>query len=193
MFSTEPIIWRDNAPVSPSDWEAAVNKLRAGYDIALRAGRENGLQVFFAWEYTRVPLGGTDLLTYGLDADWLLRHPEIAAMSINDYCDLVRGEGGFISHAHPFRESWYIEMIRLLPRKVDAVEVYNANRTQFENDQADIYASNYSLYKTAGTDNHLGSEQKELGGMVFSSPLRNEADFITAVRAGEAEVYKNIL
>ena len=54
-------------------------------------------------------------------------------MDVNSYCDFVRAEGGFIVQAHPFRESNYIDMIRLLPRKVDAVEVNNACITDFEN------------------------------------------------------------
>ena len=51
-------------------------------------------------------------------------------------------------------------MIRLLPRKVDAVETINACRTDFENSMADQYADNYSLLKFCGTDNHVGMRER---------------------------------
>ncbi|PKM62860.1 MAG: histidinol phosphatase [Firmicutes bacterium HGW-Firmicutes-21] len=193
IIITDHFACRDNTPADSSAWEAAVYKLCKGYNKAFELGKKIGLQVFFAWEYTRVPHIGTDFLTYGLDADWLLSHSEISSMSINEYSDFIRSEGGFLTHAHPFRDLGWTEMIRLLPKKVDAVEVYNANRTDFENDRALEYANNYSLLKTSGTDNHLGPEQKDLGGMVFDTPLNDISDFISAVRDGRAQVHRETL
>lgn len=83
-------------------------------------------------------------------------HPDLLSLSLTDYCDLVHRDGGFIIHAHPFRQADYINMIRLLPHKVDAVEVINVFNTDFENKQAEEYANNYDLYKIAGSDNHHG-------------------------------------
>ena len=52
---------------------------------------------------------------------------------------IVRENGGYIVHAHPFREkanAYSIDMIRLMPRDVDAVETYNAHSTDFQNSMA---------------------------------------------------------
>ena len=81
-------------------------------------------------------------------------------MRITDYCDLVHKSGGFVVQAHPFREDDYIEMIRLLPRHVDAVETLNAGRTDFQNKMADEYADNYCIRKFCGTDNHWGMRDR---------------------------------
>ena len=125
----------------------------SGYRKAYAEGQRIGISVYFGWEYS---FRGTDLLTYGLEPEWLLFHPEVMKLHINQYCDLVHEHGGLIVHAHPFREADYIDMIRLLPRKVDAVEVINTCRTDFENALADQYADNYRLLKFAGSDNHVG-------------------------------------
>ena len=134
-------------------WPERVEMFVQGFENAQKRGKEIGVDVFFGWEFS---LHGSDFLTYGLDKDWLLKHEDCHKLKINDYCDLVHADGGFIVHAHPFREASYIDMIKLLPRKVDAVETFNAGRTDFENKLADQYADNYSLPKVFGSDNHAG-------------------------------------
>lgn len=143
----------------PSDekWENRVKMFCEGYRKAKERGDQIGIDVFFGWEFT-IP-HGNDFLTYGLDEEWLLNHENCDLLHINDYYDLVHKDGGFIVHAHPFREAFYIDMIRLAPRKVDAVEVFNACRTDFENKMADIYAQSYCLPPSCGTDNHVGMRE----------------------------------
>ena len=139
-------------------WKTKVDLFTRGWKSAKKRGDEIGIDVFFGWEFTYVD--GTDFLTYGLDEDWLLKHKDCDKMRITDYCDLVHGSGGFVVQAHPFREDSYIEMIRLLPRHVDAVETLNAGRKDFENKMADEYADNYCLKKFCGTDNHWGMQAR---------------------------------
>jgi predicted metal-dependent phosphoesterase TrpH len=160
-----------------------------GYENAYEEGKRIGIDVFFGWEYT---FRGTDLLTYGLDKDWLLQNPGLLDLHINQYCDLVHRDGGFIVHAHPFREADYIDLIRLLPRKIDAVEVMNACRTDFENDCADKYADMYGLLKFAGTDNHRGFLDR-LSGIQLKRSLEDIGDMIEAVKNKEAEIFVDIM
>ena len=134
--------------------------------------------MFFGWEYS---YRGTDLLTYGLDPEWLHAHPEIMDLTMNQYCDLVREHGGFIAQAHPFREDFYIDLIRLLPRKVDAVEVINICRSDFENTLADQYADNYNLLKIAGSDNHVGYLDR-FAGLELPRRATDIHDLIEAVK-----------
>ena len=166
-------------------WEQRVDILFSGYESAKKAGNEIGLDVFFGWEYT---VNGSDFLTYGLDKAWLLKHPEVTDLHPNDYFDLVRSDGAYISHAHPFREDWYIDMIRLFPRKCDGVEIINSCRTQFENDLAKQFADNYSLAYTAGSDNHH-AKQSRLSGMAFDRRITSETDFVKALKSGKYEIY----
>ncbi len=172
---------------SELSWSERIELFCKGYQYAYQEGRRIGIDVFFGWEYSYL---GTDLLTYGLDKEWLLNHPEVLSIDINQYCDLVHKYGGFIVHAHPFREAEYIDMIRLLPRKVDAVEVDNSCRTDFENKLAEQYADNYNLLKTAGSDNHRGKLDR-FSGLQLSRPLDNVNDMVSSIRKAEAVLFSD--
>jgi hypothetical protein len=168
-------------------WAERVELFCRGYEGGYEEGKRIGIDVFFGWEYSYM---GTDLLTYGLDKKWLLDHPESIRFDVNEYCDLVHEYGGFIVHAHPFREADYIAMIRLLPRKVDAIETVNACRTDFENKLADQYADNYHLLKSAGSDNHAGMLAR-LSGLKLVEPLSGIQDMISAIKAGRMEIFSD--
>lgn len=173
-------------------WSDRVEKLCAGYDQAKSTAAECGISLFMGWEFTHGPEAGTDFLTYGLSAAWLLEHPEIDGMGIREYLNLARAGGAFVVHAHPFRGSKYIDMIRLLPDAVDAVEVLNSNRSDFENDRAKDYAAAYSLPAFAGTDNHRGENQPVLCGITLETPVLSTGDWCDTLRSGRYELFKEI-
>ena len=172
---------------APADlpWKERVDILCSGYENAKRVGDKIGLDVFFGWEYA---YRGADFLTYGLDRQWLLEHPEVMELSPNDYFDLVHSAGGFISHAHPFREDWYIDHIHLFPRKCDGCEIINSCRKQFENDMAKHYADSYDLIYTAGSDNH-SAKQARLSGIETEEPIRDMKHFIEILLSGNYELF----
>jgi len=154
----------------------------AGYEDARSEGAKRGLSVFFGWEYND---RATELLTYGLTHEFILEHPEIERMPLEEYCDLVHAHGGFLSHAHPFRKAPYIPAVRLFPDRVDAVEVYNAShRDPAFNRQAKRYAQKYKLLQTAGSDTHY-AQGFAGGGMAFARKLDSMEDFIRAVKNRE--------
>lgn len=166
-------------------WEERVGILCSGYENAKKAGSKIGLDVFFGWEYA---YHGADLLTYGLDKEWLFKHPEVMELHPNDYCDLVHSEGGFISHAHPFREDWYIDMIRLMPRKCDGCEIINSWRKPFENEMAKHYADSYGLIYTAGSDNHH-ARQERLSGIETEEPITDIKNFVNILINGKYSIF----
>ncbi len=93
---------------------------------------------------------------------------------------IVRENGGYIVHAHPFREkanAYRIDMIRLMPRDVDAVETYNAHSSDFQNSMAEKYADAYKLPKLCGSDNHTGV-QGVFAGVEFNEKLISSENFI---------------
>lgn len=130
---------------------------------------------------------GIDFLTYGLDKAWLLAHPDLDKLFITDYLDLVRREGAYVVHAHPFREDYYIPMIQLMPRQVDGVEILNANRKDFENDRAAEYAAAYGLQTLAGSDNHNGP-QRRLCCIRTEKRLETITDFIETIKASAFDI-----
>ena len=58
---------------------------------------------------------------------------------------------------------------------------------------ADFYADSYGLLKTAGSDNHVGKNQKNLAGVECDEPITGVADFIEKARAGKLSVFRTAL
>jgi hypothetical protein len=167
-------------------YEEKINFYFSDYEQAKKLGEEIGLDVFFGAELS---YKGTDFLIYGLDKEWFLSHPEIMRMSKSEELTLMANEGALIIHAHPFREAAYIDHIRLYPKHVHGVEIINANRTEFENDMAKLYAKNYYLLPFAGSDNHRGKAQTKLAGVKLSSKIESEYDFVQRIKNGEHKVF----
>jgi hypothetical protein len=160
-------------------WEERVARFCAGYENAKARADELGIRCLFGWEYS---FGGSDLLTYGLDREWLLAHPDVCDWRVSEYCARVRADGAVIVHAHPFREAGYIEMIRLLPRAVDAVETYNACRDENCNAMARVYSGFYALKASAGSDLH--APQDDLGVVLTDERIEDIGAFCKTVLSG---------
>lgn len=161
-------------------WERRIALFCSGYEQAKEEGDQIGLTVLFGWEWA---WHGTEFLTYGLDQDYLLAHPEMEEWDIPTYLTHVRAAGAYVSHAHPFRQAPYLKgEPRLFPEYVDAAEVYNCGNTDnLYNLQALDYARRYGLAMTSGSDGH-DARQMRGGGMRFATPMRTIDDFIRAVR-----------
>lgn len=177
-----------NIDIDPSrPYEERIQFFFSDYEEGVKIGQEIGLPVFCGVEMS---LGGTDFLVYGLDKKWFLEHPEIEQMNKRDELEMMMQEGALVIQAHPFREAGYIDHIRLFPRSVHGVEVYNACRTDFENRMAEEYAENYELLAFAGSDNHSGAHQSKYGGMQSETPIKDETDFVQKVKAGQMTIFK---
>lgn len=156
------------------------------YEEALRLSGEIGLRVFLGVEQS---YRGTDFLIYGLDKAWYLAHPELEELEQSEKLALFLAQDALVIQAHPYREASYIDHIRLFPRGVHGIEVFNAKRTELENKMAKIYAENYGLLEFAGSDNHTGAAQTILAGMASETPLADERDFVRRVKCGEMELF----
>lgn len=168
-------------------YEEKINFYFSDYENAVPLGKKIGIKVFCGIEMSN---HGTDFLVYGIGKNWFLKHPEIEKMRMSEKLSLLRDNGAFIIQAHPLREAAYIDHIRLYPRHIEGVEVINANRTDFENKMAEIYADSYNLLKVAGSDNHTGREQSILAGVMTEAPLESEQDYIKAVRENKIQLFK---
>lgn len=161
------------------DYEQKVELFCRGFEAAREEGDRIGLKVFFGWEYS---YNGADLLTYGLGKDWLLANPDVNWINVFEYCKRVHRDGGYIVHAHPFREAGYLQEIHLLPQWTDAVEVFNCgNASQAMNDRAKWYAEQYGFPMTAGTDNHHLTAER-ISGIMTEKEIMTPQDYIEAVK-----------
>lgn len=167
-------------------YEEKIEFYFSDFEKGLEIGKTLGIKVFCGVELS---YGGTDFLVYGLDKKWFLAHPEIMNMKKSDELAFLMESGALIIQAHPFREASYIDHIRLFPRHVHGVEVFNATRTEEENNMAKIYAKCYNLIEFAGSDNHSASKQKKLAGICCEKPICNIEDFINNVKGNKAKIY----
>lgn len=174
-------------PRSGITWHEQISRFCLGYENACSAGKKLGIDVFFGLEYS---YHGTDFCTYGLTPEWLYRHPEIMQINVREYLGLVRASGGMVIQAHPFREASYIDMIRLLPRSVDAVEAINGSNTELQNRMAALYADNYGLVKVAGSDNHSGFGQSKLAGIKTKKRAASYRELLDMIRGRDFKMFE---
>ena len=135
-------------------WEEKVEQFCKGYENAKEEGDKIGLDVFFGFEYC---VDAADFLVYNLSKEWLLKYPDIDKWEPRKAFAQIHADGGFIVHAHPFRERDYINHIHLFPRDVDGVEIINGGQLDYPlmNERAKIYAMMYELPVTSGSDSHF--------------------------------------
>lgn len=162
-------------------WEERVNLFCKGYEDAKKTGEEIGLKVFFGWEET---YEDQDFLVYGLDKEWLLKHPEVEHWTIEDQFKEVSKYGGIVIHAHPFRNRSYISKIRLYPHLIHGVEVFNGDNTDAENQNAFVFAKQYDLPMTAGSDSH--HLDIICSGIYTEKPIESIDDYIHMILARES-------
>ena len=172
---------------SPKDlpWAHKMRYVAAGYQNALEEGERCGLDVFFGWEFN---IGGSDLLTYGLDFDFLCAHPGLDKMPLPEYSALVRQNGGYLAQAHPYRDAEYIQhKLPVPPQFLDGVEVFNASDRSETNAKALAFAQKHGLAMQAGSDAHW-ADIAFPSGIKLAQRAKNIFDIIDALKAGRAEL-----
>lgn len=176
-------------------WQERVRQFYGIYERTAEEGRKIGIDVFFGLEYsiTREGQGlrsstGTDFLFLGLTLDWLLENGQAFVPRPNELLDAVHAAGGYIVHAHPFLEAAWVEYIRLLPRKVDAVEILNGCLDDKTNGMARQYAENYGLAITCGSDVHHATDAKVLTCVETQQPCHTVQALIAEIAARRVTV-----
>jgi len=166
------------------------------YEHGKDLGKRIGIKVFPGVELS---YKGTDFLIYGLEKDWYKAHPEILEMKKTDELAFMMSERALVIQAHPYREAHYIDHIRLFPRSVHGAEVINSGQPWEMNEMVSLYARQYGLLETAGSDNHWGSnvfaklaEKRylpEIAGMETDTEINSVQDYIDQVKQGSMRIF----
>ncbi len=176
-------------------WSEWIDKFFMGYKNAKAEGDKIGLQVFCGYE---AGYSGPEFLIYGLDPEWMKDHEELKNATPEEQYEIVKQGGGMVIQAHPYREEWYIEEIKLFPDVVDGCEAVNATHSNsrsksHNNPEFDVraiaYAKEHNFSTTAGSDIH--SVNALCGGMAFPTKLLDIKDFINRVKNKEDYVLTN--
>jgi len=178
--------WGGNTCVDRSlPWKEWVNQFFQGYRDMKEEGDRIGLQVFSGWE---AGYSGPEFLIYGLTPEWMETHEELHTASPSEQYKMVHEAGGMVLQAHPYREEWYIDEVRLFPDDVDGCEIINAthscskSKSHFNpefNTRAIAYAKEHDFCTSAGSDIH--STNIFGGGMAFPTKLKDDKDFMKRV------------
>ena len=174
--------YRGNCAVNRNlPWNKWVHMYCRGFEEAREEGARRGLDVFFGWEET---FDGDDYLVYGLDKEWLLKHPEARLWTRKEQFEEVRRYGGCVVHAHPFRQAYYIKQVRLPTGCVDAVETANAGNEQSFDALAWVYAKKLGLPVTAGSDIHFAGDirQDTIFGVYLDKRMETIGDYVEVIR-----------
>lgn len=123
MVLTDHFLSGNSAIDRSLPWKDKVEAYWRAYEAARdwAQGRSRDFAVLFGLEHQYG--GGKEVLTYGIDLDFLLAHPDLDQYSLADYTDAVRRAGGLISMAHPYRHADYIDdTILPQPQYLDGAE-----------------------------------------------------------------------
>ncbi|MCI6291398.1 MAG: PHP domain-containing protein [Clostridiales bacterium] len=172
-------------------WEDKVEYLFRGYRAARAEGEKIGLTVLKAWETFTA---GPEYITLGLDEAFLLANPGVDKVSKEEYCARVHAAGGYIIHAHPYREAPYIPKFTPDYSLVDGSEVFNGGN-QDRDPQWDVRARAEAMRRgvpmTAGSDAHRVTEVRR-GGMRFPGKITGMDELIAALKAGTGEIVETL-
>lgn len=182
--------WGGNTSVNRSlSWEDWVEKFCECYYPAKEWGDNNDFDVFFGYESG---YEGTEFLIYGVTPEYLKATKEFKEASIERQYELVKKVDGIVIQAHPFRDEFYIPLIRVYSKFIDGIEGVNATHSSHLsmahnvkewNDQAIAHANRHELPMTAGSDVH--TTMMFGGGMIFKNRIKTVDEFKAAVLSDE--------
>ncbi|MCR5468579.1 MAG: PHP domain-containing protein [Lachnospiraceae bacterium] len=181
MIVTDHFFNGNSAVPKNLPWEEKVNMYCKGYENALQEAEGKDFNVFFGIEFC---FEGDEYLIYGVDKEWLLKHPEIMEVSRSELLKMVHEAGGMLIQAHPYRERDYLSAIRLAPNDVDGCEGYNAGNPDYQNALGYQYGLKHNFLMSGGSDIHQLS-QKTMGGVAFPYKINTIEEYIEAFLKGD--------
>ncbi len=185
IFLTEHFYLGNTCIPRELPWKEWAYRFCESYYKTKEAGDRAGLKVFFGWETSYGT--GEDFLIYGLSPEWLALHPEITGLNQEEQYEFVKSEGGLVVQAHPFRERYYMDEIRLHPNHCDAWEVANSSNEPYQDRIAYEYAMEHNMKMTCGSDIHNAKliDGDWLFPMELDESLESEKDYVRIILSGK--------
>lgn len=182
IIVTDHFFGGNTAVPKTGSWKERVEQYCSGFEEALAEGQKIGLQVFFGIEEN---FEGDEYLIYGIDKEWMIKHPEMETWTRREQYNAVRAAGGCVIQAHPFRMRDYMKGVHVGNRFADGVEVLNGGNTPGQDVLAYKYAKKHGLYMTSGSDRHLSvpgeNDVQKNFGIVTEEKLGSIHDYVNLI------------
>lgn len=154
-----------------------IERYLLGYRKAKKAGSQYGLQVMLGVELRLEPYD-EDFLIYGIDEDFLFRHPDLCFMDQQAVYKLCHSYGALFYQAHPFREP----CIPRNPEFLDGVEFNQRPCSGNHNEKLSQWVKDYpKLRFISGSDCH-DLDQVGSGGLEIERPINNIKELVVLLK-----------
>ena len=165
-------------------WEEKVDMLCDAYVKAAEEGKKLNMNVLFSPELS---LCGNHYLLYGIDREFMKEHDEFFSLTLKEMYDLVKGHGGYVVQAHPYRDGKCYPT----PDFADGFEVINLN-PRHENFDELCFELAKSTGKpcTAGSDAHR-EEDIARAAMLSEEPIVSWEQYIGLLFDGKLKLFGN--
>lgn len=193
MVFTDHFLSGNTAVDKSLPWEEKVKRYYAAYMAARiwAEKQEREFHVLFGLEH--VYTSGKEVLTYGIDLNFLLEHVNLHLYPLEKYAGFVHEAGGFLSHAHPFRHAPYINPnIKPQYKYMDGAEIFNFYNTGEENKEAALFAEKHGLLPTSGGDEHrISGASIGKAGVALKAPVDDGQALVAVLRSGDYRLIIN--
>ena len=158
-------------------WKRKIDFYMDGYHRFEEAAAEKNIYPILGCEL-RSNLDGNDYHLYGVTEEMLRSLPDMMDERLNVVRSELNAIGGLLYQAHPFRDTMTVKR----PSRLDGIEVFNACNLGIRNTVADLWADEFGLLKSSGSDVH-SMTQTICGGIETEAPITNREELIAALRS----------
>ncbi len=173
-------------------WEDFVSAYEQNWLVGKALGDELGIDVIFGIEevYNK---DFKEVLIYGITPDELKAETDFRHYDLEQIFEFVNSHGGFLSHAHPFRNRPYIKNIDLEPNPnaLHGVEVFNVSDPDERNQLALEFAEKYNLRLLSGGDVHSVGSRLGTSGIAVDTPITDTKELAKLLHSGNYKLIIN--
>lgn len=179
--------YRGNTCVDRSlEWHEFVETYERDWLKGKEFGKALGIDVIFGVEevYSR----GKEVLIYGITPDEFKTETDFKHYNLEQISAFVRSHGGFLCHAHPFRDREYIPDPNKAPDHtlLDGVEVFNSCDPDNRNQLALEFADKYGLKRLSGGDIHsISASTFGTSGIAVAQRITDTKELASVLHSGD--------
>ncbi len=173
-------------------WEEFVAAYEENWLRGKAFGESVGIDVIFGIEevYNK---DMKEVLIYGITPDELKAETDFRHYDLEQIFKFVDSHGGFLSHAHPFRDRPYIKNPdeEPDPKFLHGAEAFNVSDPDDRNEMAVKYIEKYGLKPLSGGDVHVCSHRLGTSGIATEERITDTKQLAKILHSGNYRMIIN--